>query len=126
MDRIYGYINMLLEKVKEELGHARSGGSSGDHRRMALKQHIDEITAYLKGQALEIQPPATYGERGGAALGHHYVLEDVPAFFGRVKCVLDQWYDSHLIEVYDEMVSLVNLKRPAAQPAVRAEPIDPA
>ncbi|MCC6926533.1 hypothetical protein [Novosphingobium sp.] len=110
MDRIYAYINTLIEKAKEELGHARSGGSSGDHRRMALKQHVDEIAAYLKGQALDVQLPNTYGERGGANLGHHYVLEDVPAFFGRVKCVIDQWYDSHLLAVYDEVVILVKPK----------------
>ena len=107
MDRIYTYINALIDKGKEELGHARSGGSSGDHRRMALRQHVDEIAAYLKGQALDIQMPRTYGEAGGAALRDHYVLEDVPAFFGRVKCVLDQWYDSHLLAVYDEVVILV-------------------
>lgn len=110
MDRIYSYINALLDKAKEELGHSRSGGSSGDGRRMALKQHVDEIAAYLKGQALDVQLPATYGERGGANLAHHYVLEDVPAFFGRVKCVLDQWYDSHLLAVYDEVVILVRPK----------------
>jgi len=110
MDRIYNYINALLDKAKEELGHSRSGGSSGDGRRMALKQHVDEIAAYLKGQALDVQLPATYGERGGPALAHHYVLEDVPAFFGRVKCVLDQWYDSHLLSVYDEVVILVRPK----------------
>lgn len=119
MDRIYGYINALLDKAKEELGHARSGGSSGDHRRMALKQHVDEIAAYLKGQALDVQLPRTYGEAGGANLAQHYVLEDVPAFFGRVKCVLDQWYDSHLLAVYDEVVILVRPKGsgPASNPA---------
>jgi hypothetical protein len=111
MDHVYAYLTALIDKAKEELGHARSGGSSGDHRRQALKQHIDEIAAYLKGQALEVQLPSTYGEAGGAALRHHYVLEEVPGFFGQVKCVLDQWFDSHLIAVYDEMLTLVNLKR---------------
>ena len=110
MDHVYAYLTALIDKAKEELGHARSGGSSGDHRRQALKQHIDEIAAYLKGQALEVPLPSTYGEVGGA-LRHHYVLEEVPAFFGQVKCVLDQWFDSHLIAVYDEMLTLVNLKR---------------
>lgn len=110
MDRIYAYINALLDKAKEELGHSRSGGGSGDARRMALKQHVDEIAAYLKGQALDVQLPAVYGERGGAQLAQHYVLEDVPTFFGRVKCVLDQWYDSHLLSVYDEVVILVRPK----------------
>ncbi len=107
MDRIYGYIIALLDKAKEELGHSRSGGSSGDGRRMALRQHVDEIASYLKGQALDIDLPPTYGEAGGAQLRDHYVLDQVPAFFGRVKCVLDQWYDSHLLAVYDEVVILV-------------------
>lgn len=107
MDRIYAYITALLDKAKEELGHSRSGGGSGDQRRMALRQHVDEIAAYLKGQALDIELPPTYGEAGGAQLRDHYVLEQVPAFFGRVKCVLDQWYDSHLLAVYDEVVILV-------------------
>lgn len=124
MDRVYAYLNGLIEKAKEEMQHAR--GSNADHRRAALRQHIDEIVAYLKGQALEVPAPAMYDEKAGAGFSGTYVLEAIPPFFGQVKCVLDQWYDSHLIEVYDEMVSLVNLKRPAAQPAVRAEPIDPA
>ncbi|MEZ5744298.1 MAG: hypothetical protein R3D89_11400 [Sphingomonadaceae bacterium] len=110
MDHVYAYMTELLDKAKEELGHCRSGGSAGDHRRMALKQHVDEIGAYLKGQGLDIAMPETYGEEGGAALAHHYVLEEVPPYFGRVKCVLDQWFDSHLIAVYDEMLTLVSLK----------------
>ena len=126
MDRIYAYLTGLLEKAKEELGHARGGSS--DHRRYALRQHVDEIAAYLHGQALQIDLPPTYGENGGAALRGHYVLEAVPQFFGQVKCVLDQWYDSHLIEVYDEMVAMVNLKRPAPPPSAQrpAAPAQPA
>ena len=110
MDHVYAYLTELLDKAKEELGHCRSGGSAGDHRRMALKQHVDEIGAYLKGQGLEIALPATYGPEGGEALEKHYVLDEVPPYFGRVKCVLDQWFDSHLIAVYDEMLTLVTLK----------------
>ncbi len=121
MDRVYAYLNGLIEKAKEEMQHAR--GSNADHRRAALRQHIDEIGAYLQGQALNVAAPAVYDEKAGAGYAGTYVLEAIPAFFGQVKCVLDQWYDSHLIAVYDEMVSLVNLKRPAAQPVVRAEPV---
>ena len=124
MDRVYAYLTGLIEKAKEEMQHAR--GSNADHRRAALRQHIDEIAAYLKGQAIEVPSPAMYDEKAGAGYSGTYVLEAIPPFFGQVKCVLDQWYDSHLIEVYDEMVNLVNLKRPAAPVAVRAEPIDPA
>ncbi len=110
MDHVYAYLTDLLEKAKEELGHCRSGGSAGDHRRQALKQHVDEIAAYLRGQNLEIALPPTHGPEGGAGLDKHYVLDEVPAYFGRVKCVLDQWFDSHLVAVYDEMLTLVSLK----------------
>ena len=87
-----------------------SGGQSADGRRLALKQHIDEIAAYLKAQALEVDLPRTYPQAEGSTAVSHYVLEEVPPFFGRVKCVLDQWYDSHLLSVYDEVVILVRPK----------------
>jgi len=118
MDRVYLYLTGLLDKAKDELGLCRSGGGSGDSRRMALRQHIDEIASYLKGQALDIERPQTYPEAAGPQYKGHYVLEDVPAFFGRVKCVLDQWYDSHLLSVYDEVVILVN---PKSSPGSRSE-----
>ncbi|MDE2437086.1 MAG: hypothetical protein KGM49_12570 [Sphingomonadales bacterium] len=104
MERVYSYLMGLMDKAKEELGHCRSGGSSAEHRKLALRGHIDEIFAYLKGQALDVAAPEK-GEDG------HFVLDGVPGFFGRVKCVLDQWYDSHLIAMYDEMVTLTNLKK---------------
>jgi hypothetical protein len=119
MDRIYVYLTGLLEKAKEELGHARSA-SSGDARRFALRQHVDEIAAYLRGQALDIDTPSVYGENAGQALQGHYMLETVPGFFGQVKCVLDQWYDSHLLAVYDEVVKLVNPKTSAV---ARSQPV---
>ena len=120
MDRVYLYLTGLLDKAKDELGLARSGGGSGDSRRMAMRQHIDEIAAYLSGQALDLERPPTYPEAAGASYKGHYILEEVPAFFGRVKCVLDQWYDSHLLAVYDEVVILVNPK--TATNANRASP----
>jgi hypothetical protein len=110
MDRVYLYLTGLLDKAKEELGHARSG--SNELRRAALRQHVDEIVAYLKGQALDVAPPSRYGDDVAPGLRGTYVLDEVSAFFGRVKCVLDQWYDSHLIALYDEMVTLMNLKKP--------------
>lgn len=103
MERVYSYVSGLMDKAKEELGHARSGGSSGDHRKLALRAHIDEIAAYLKGQALEVSLPAT-------ASDGHYDNNDIAPFFGRVKCVMDQWYDGHLIAMYDEMIVLTQLK----------------
>ena len=113
MDRVFLYLTGLLDKAKDELGLARSGGGSGDSRRMALRQHVDEIASYLKGQALDIERPPTYPEAAGAAYKGHYILEEVPVFFGQVKCVLDQWYDNHLLAVYDEVVILVNPKTPS-------------
>ena len=119
MDRIYAYLTGLMEKAKEELGMARSGGQSADGRRQALKQHIDEIAAYLKAQALEVDLPRTHAVPEGSTAPGHYVLEDVPPFFGRVKCVLDQWYDSHLLSLYDEVLMLVKPKgaKPAGAPS---------
>lgn len=109
MDRVYAYLTGLIERAKEEMQHAR--GANNEHRRSALKQQIDEIVAYLKGQAIDIGAPPLYGDEGGASFRGSYVLDEIPGFFGQVKCVLDQWYDSHLIAVYDEMVILVNPKK---------------
>lgn len=109
MDRVFLYLTGLIERAKEEMQHAR--GTNNEHRRAALKQQIDEIVAYLKGQAIDLDPPALYGDEGGASFKGSYVLDEIPGFFGQVKCVLDQWYDSHLIAVYDEMVTLVTPKK---------------
>lgn len=103
MERVYAYVSGLMDKAKEELGHTRSGGSSGDHRKLALRGYIDEVAAYLKGQALDVALP-------GVASDGHYEINDIAPFFGRVKCVMDQWYDGHLIAMYDEMIVLTNLK----------------
>jgi hypothetical protein len=106
MDRVYAYLTGLIEKAKEEAQHARAGNN--EHRRAAVRQNIDEIIAYLKGQSLDVAPPEMQGG--------NYVLDDIASFFGRVKCVLDQWYDSHLMSVYDEIVILVNPKKKVVQP----------
>jgi hypothetical protein len=105
MDRVYVYLTGLLDKAKEELHHARTAGN--ELRRLALRQNVDEIVAYLKGQALDVAPPPVQEPVG-------YVLDEVPAFFGRVKCVIDQWYDSHLMSVYDEVVILMSLRNKAS------------
>ncbi len=109
MDRVFIYLTGVMDKAREEMQHAR--GAQADHRRAALRAYVDEIVAYLKGQALDITPPSTYGPEAGAGFAGTYNLDEIAGFFGRVKCVLDQWYDSHLIAVYDEMVTLVNLKK---------------
>lgn len=80
MDRVYEYLTGLLDKAKEELQHARSG--SNDLRRAALRQHVDEIVAYLKGQALDVVPPPRYDDTAPPALRGTYVLDEVSGFLG--------------------------------------------
>jgi hypothetical protein len=109
MDRVAAYIDEQLAKAKEELGHARGGNN--DLRRLTLTALIEEIVAYLKGQAIEIQPPSIHSDAHPGGPKGTYALDEVSAFFGRVRCVIDQWYDNHLIELYDEMVTLVKLKK---------------
>ena len=104
-DRVSQDVADLMAKAKEELGHARSG--SNELRKIALAQHIDETVSYLCGQGIEIEAPETRAEGGRQS----YLLESVPACFGRGRCVLDQWHASHMIELYDEMVTLVKLKK---------------
>jgi hypothetical protein len=111
MDRIFTYLNGLMDKGKEELAMARAGNN--EHRRALLRQHVDEIAAYLKGQSLSVDLPPVHED--GAMKGQ-YQLDEISAFFGRVRCVLDQWYDSHLMSVYDEIVILVNPKKKVVQP----------
>jgi hypothetical protein len=110
MDRIFDYLNGLMDKGKEELAMARTGNN--EHRRAMLRQHVDEIIAYLKGQSLDVEIPAVHDD--GPMQGQ-YQLDGISGFFGRVRCVLDQWYDSHLMSVYDEIVILVNPKKKVVQ-----------
>jgi hypothetical protein len=111
MDRIFTYLNGLMDKGKEELTMARAGNN--EHRRAMLRQHVDEIIAYLKGQSLEVAPPEVHED---GPMAGQYQLDEISGFFGRVRCVLDQWYDSHLMSVYDEIVILVNPKKKVVQP----------
>jgi hypothetical protein len=124
MDRSYAYLTGLLDKAKEELGHARSGGQSAEHRRLALRQHVDEIAAYLRGHSMKVDLPETYSAETNPALKGHYMLEAVPRYFGQVQCELDQWYDSHLIALFDEMVVLTRLK-PKSPPNPARQPVQP-
>jgi hypothetical protein len=108
MDNIYRYINELVEKAKEELQHARS--SSNDHRKTLLAQHVDELIAYLKGHNFELAPPRRE-ECGDDQKGPRtYLLDDVPAFFGQVRCLVDQWHSDHLAKVLKEVAILQNLQ----------------
>ena len=101
MDKIYIYINELVDKAKEELQHARS--ASNDHRKMTLAAHIDELVAYLAGHNLPLDPPKLENGGQGARI---YVLDDVSSFFGQVRCVVDQWHADHLAKVVKEITIL--------------------
>ena len=119
MDNIYRYINELVDKARDELQHARS--SSNDHRKTLLAQHIDELVAYLRGHNIELDPPRQAPGGDGKA-ARAYVLDDVSAFFGQVRCLVDQWHSDHLAKVLKEVAILQNLqertsrqRRPASQ-----------
>jgi hypothetical protein len=108
IDAVYEYLTTLIEKAKEELGHARS--SSNDLRRAALGQHIEEISAYLKTHGIATAPPNKYGEQYGAANRNFYVLEEIPGYIGEIKCIIDQWRAKQLDTLYDELLKLINIK----------------
>ena len=113
MDNVYRYINELMEKAKEELGHARS--ASNDNRKVLLAQYIDEIVAYLKGHNIEVDPPRQHEREGDRAGPRLYVLDDVSGFFGQVRCILDQWLADHLDKVHKEIAIAHNLQERASR-----------
>lgn len=108
MDNTYRYINELVEKAKEELTHARS--SSNDQRKILLAQHIDELVAYLKGHNFELATPRWAEGEADKKGTRTYVLDDVSAFFGQVRCLVDQWHSDHLAKVLKEIAILQNLQ----------------
>jgi hypothetical protein len=112
IDLIYAYLQSLLEKAKEELVHARS--ASNDHRRALLQQHVDELIAYVAGHGMNPKLPTVYGDAKGAALANFYVIEEIPAFLGEVKFLIDLWYQQGLGRVHDEVSALIGLNRPSA------------
>lgn len=106
-DNTYAYINELLGKAREELQHARS--ASNDHRKVLLSQHVDEIVAYLRGIKLDVKTPRLQDE-GGKGASRSFVLDDVPNFFGEVRCAIDQWHADHLSAVHKEIAIMHNLQ----------------
>lgn len=108
IDNIYQYLTVLLEKAKEELQHCRS--SSNDHRRAMLRQHIDEVVAYLNGHNIGIKAPGRYDDTNSLFDKGMYILDEIPAFLGEVKCVIDQWHGNHLSKVHDEVAMIIDLK----------------
>ncbi len=110
-DQTYAYLSSLIDKAKEELGHARN--ASNDNRRAMLQQHIDELAAYVTGHGITVRLPNRQPGAAETAQGF-YVVEEIPVFFGEIKFLIDLWYDKHLAKVHDEVSALVGLKRPAS------------
>lgn len=106
-DQSYNYLTGLIDKAKDELGHARA--ASNDLRRATLQQHIDELVAYCSGHGISVRPPNRNGEALGQSPAHFYVLDEVPAFLGEIKFLIDLWYDGALTKVHDEMLALTGL-----------------
>jgi hypothetical protein len=123
IDQTYAYLVSLLDKAKEEMAHCRS--SSNEVRRAMMQQHVDELVAYVAGHGIIPKLPNRYGDTKGPSLAGYYVLEEVPAFLGEVKFLIDLWYEKGLAKVHDEVAALVGLNRAApasrpAQPAAKA------
>lgn len=106
-DQSYQYLSTLIDKAKDELGHARS--ASNDLRRATLQQHIDELVAYCAGHGINVRLPNRNGEALGQSLAHYYVLDEIPSFLGEIKFLIDLWYDGALAKVHDEMLALTGL-----------------
>jgi hypothetical protein len=107
IDQSYHYLTGLIDKAKDELGHARS--ASNDLRRATLQQHIDELVAYSSGHGINVRLPNRNGDALGQSLAHYYVLDEVPSFLCEIKFLIDLWYDGALTKVHDEMLALTGL-----------------
>lgn len=106
-DQSYKYLTCLIDKAKDELGHARS--ASNDLRRATLQQHIDELVAYCAGHGINVRLPNRNGDALSDALAHFYALDEIPTFLGEIKFLIDLWYDGALAKVHDEMLALTGL-----------------
>lgn len=107
LDRKYGYLQRLIEKAKEELGHARS--ASNETRMAAMQQHIDELVAYVESYGIRSTLPNRNGESGSPSIASFYVLEEIPAFLGELNFQIDMWYEGELAKVHDELLKLTGL-----------------
>jgi hypothetical protein len=107
LDKSYAYLSGLIDKAREELVHARS--ASNEVRRAALQQHLDELVAYSAGHGISVKLPNRNGEALGQSLANFYVVEEIPAFLGEVKFMIDLWCDQGLIKSHDEMLALTGL-----------------
>lgn len=107
IDRKYAYLTHLIERAKEELGHARSAGN--ETRMAAMQQNIDELVAYVSGHGIRAKLPNRNGESGSASIANFYVLGEIPAFLGEMSFLVDLWYEKELAKVHDELLQLTGL-----------------
>ena len=106
-DRKYAYLTRLIERAKEELGHARS--ASNEMRMAAMQQNIDELDAYLEGHGIRAKLPNRHGDDASASLAKFYALEEIPAFLGEMTFLIDLWYEQELAKVHEELLKLTGL-----------------
>lgn len=107
VDRKYAYLTRLVDRAKEELGHARS--ASNEMRMAAMQQNIDELIAYVSGHGIRAKLPNRNGESGPTSAANFFVLEEIPAFLGEMTFLIDLWYEKELAKVHDELLQLTGL-----------------
>ena len=107
IDRKYAYLTRLIERAKEELGHARS--ANNETRMAAMQQNIDELVAYVSGHGIRAKLPNRNGESASPAIANFYVLGEIPAFLGEMSFLVDLWYEKELAKVHDELLKLTGL-----------------
>lgn len=106
-DRKYAMLTGLIDRAKEELGHARS--ASNEMRLAAMQQNIDELVAYVAGHGIRPKLPNRNGEGASASMAKFYVLEEIPTFLGEVSFLIDLWYEQELAKVHAELLQLTGL-----------------
>lgn len=107
IDRKYAHLMRLIDRAKEELGHARS--ASNEVRMAAMQQNIDELVAYVSGHGIRAKLPNRNGEAGPASAANFFVLGEIPAFLGEMTFLIDLWYEKELAKVHDELLKLTGL-----------------
>ncbi len=106
-DRKYAMLIGLIDRAKEELGHARS--ASNEMRLAAMQQNIDELVAYVAGHGIRPKLPNRNGEGASASMAKFYVLEEIPTFLGELSFLIDLWYEQELSKVHAELLQLTGL-----------------
>lgn len=106
-DRKYAHLARLIERAKEELGHARS--ASNEMRMAAMQQNIDELVAYVAGHGIRPKLPNRNGDGAPASHAKYYVLEEIPTFLGELSFLIDLWYEKEIEKVHAELLKLTGL-----------------